>query len=201
MIETVLFSIIFSRLKGNKWPIIYKLLKHWSFYPIIMTCIFNLYIIYSMVHGDYRLLEYAKYIKTTIYKYKLFNMSIFSKIKYENSHIMTTVTSPVSLGVLCMWIGSGLNYIAMWANNWKMPIFSDVSFSTGYSKIDMFNNTILYNDSHTFGNYTTNLIFLTDIFDCFYSVMSIGDILIRAFVVLIIYYSVKNINDKNINNI
>jgi hypothetical protein len=108
------------------------------------------------------------------------------------------MTSPVFVGGIGALIGSKLNQIAMYYNGNKMPVFPNVSFNTGYSKIDMFEKATLFNDFHTFGNHLTNMIFLTDIVDTFYAVMSIGDILIRTFVALTLYYSIKNSNEVNI---
>jgi len=204
--ETVVFALVLALLRGYKLKDIFELLKHWSFYPIIFTCIVHIYMIYLTIHSEYWFIEYAKYIKILsilfylclIWQYKLFDMSIFSKFKIKKNPILTTISSPVSLGVLCIWIGSILNIIAMKYNNLKMPVFSNVSFGTGYSKVDMFNEMLQYKDFHTFGDHTTNLIFLTDIFDCFFSIMSIGDIFSRNFVVLVIYYSIKTIHNSNI---
>ena len=40
-------------------------------------------------------------------------------------------------------------------------------------------------------------MYIIDIIDIGYSVLSIGDILIRVFVVIIIYVTVKKTNEKN----
>jgi len=208
MIEVVVFTFVFAWFNGYKWKVL-NLFKHWSIYPIALTCVAHIYIIYLMVHGQYWFMEYAKYIKIVsillylglICKYKLFDISIFKKINIKENPILTPFTSPVSLGVLCMGIGSVLNIIAMKFNGSKMPVFASVSFGTGYSKIDMFDKMLQYNDFHVFGNSATHLIFLTDFIDIFTSIMSIGDVLTRIFVVLVIYYSIKVCNHKVINNI
>ena len=155
-----------------------------------------------MTHGEYWFLIYGGCIKTfsilfylaLAWKYNLFNISIFSKYKTDTSPLLTTITSPVSFGVLCIGIGSVLNMIAVKFNNSKMPVFPNVSFSTDYSKMDMFDKMLKYKDYHVFGSHDTNLIFLTDIYDVFFSIMSLGDLITRIFVVLIIYYSVKECN-------
>lgn len=204
MIEAVVFAFTLGWFKGYRWKV-FNLFSHWSIYPIVMTCLFNIYIIHLMHNGEYWFIEYAKYIKLIslffysglILKYKLYDISIFNKVKLETNPMLTLFTSPVVVGVSSMGIGSVLNTIAVKANDLKMPVFADVSFGTGYSKIDMFDKMLLYGDYHVFGDHTTNLIFLTDWIDLFYSVMSIGDLFIRTFVILIIYYSIK-INSKEI---
>jgi len=208
MIEVVVFTFVFAWFKGYRWKVL-NLFKNWSIYPIAFTCLLHIYIIYLMMHGEYWFMEYAKYIKIVsilfylglICKYKLFDISIFKKINIKENPILTPFTSPVSLGVLCMGIGSVLNVIAMKFNDSKMPVFASVSFGTGYSKIDMFDKMLQYKDFHIFGSHNTNLIFLTDYIDVFISIMSIGDLLNRVFVVLVIYYSIKVCYHKLINNI
>ena len=201
MIEVVVFVFVFAWFKGYRWKVL-NLFRHWSIYPIIFTCILHMYIIYLMVHGQYWFIIYSGYIKTLsilfylalALKYDLFNVSLFSNFKTEKTPLLTTITSPVAIGVLCIGIGSILNIIAVRFNNFKMPVFPNVSLGTGYSKTDMFDKMLSYNDYHIFGSSETSLIFLTDIFDFFYSIMSIGDVITRMFVVLIIYYSIKECN-------
>ena len=206
MTETVIFALVFARWKGYKWHEIFNLFKHWSIYPIVATCLFHIYIIYLMIQGQYWFIAYGNYIKTSsilfyiilAWKYDLFDVSVFSKFKSDKFPLLTTITSPVTIGVICIAIGSVLNKIAVDFNNFKMPVFSSVSFSTGYSKINMFDKMLQYKDYHVFGNHDTNVIFLTDIYDCFFTVMSLGDIITRIFVVLIIYYSIKKCNKHKI---
>jgi hypothetical protein len=162
-----------------------------------------------MIQGQYWFLQYSNYIKDItflfyillIIRYKLINISIYKNISIENNgQLFTSLTSPVIIGMLCTIIGSKLNQIAMFYNNGKMPVFPSNSLSTGYSKIDMFEKTSVFNDFHIWGDYTTKLIFLTDTWDIFYVIMSPGDILIKMFVGIIIYYSIKQCNkDKNNN--
>ena len=55
----------------------------------------------------------------------------------------------------------------------------------------MFEKRLVFNDFHILGNYTTKLIFLTDTWDIFYVIMSPGDILIKLFAGMVLYYSIK----------
>ena len=99
--------------------------------------------------------------------------------------------------------GFTLNKIVTSFNQGKMPIFPDVSYSTGYTHYDMIINASKYGDFHVLGNHLTNFIFLADIFDVGGSIWSIGDILVRVFAFLIVYSSVKEIskihNNKMLN--
>jgi len=205
MLDVILFSCLFAKLKGYKWSEIFKIFKHWSAYPIILTCLLNIYIIFLMIQGNYWFLQYAKHIKNItfllyillIIKYKLINVSIFKNINLKNGgQLITSLTSPVIIGAVCATIGSKLNKIAMFYNDGKMPVFPSNSLSTGFSKIDMFEKTSVFNDFHAWGNHTTKLIFLTDTWDIFYVIMSPGDILIKMFAGMVLYYSYKQCNEN-----
>lgn len=209
MIEVVFFSCVYAKIKGYKWYEIFKIFKHWSMYPIILTCFLNVYIITLMTNGQYWFMEYIGYIKNItllfyvvlIIKYKLINVSIFSKINIKDSgQLVTSLTSPVIFGALCTIVGSKLNQIAMFYNNNKMPVFPSNSFSTGFSKVDMFEKTSSFNDFHIWGDHTTKLAFLTDTWDFYYVIMSPGDILIKIFAGIIIIYSIKQCNKVGNNN-
>lgn len=209
MIEVVFLSCLFAKFKGYKWSEIFKIFKHWTMYPIILTCIFNVYIIIQMVHSKYWFLQYSGYIKDITFlfyillviKYKLINISIFKNINVKyNGQLITSLTSPVIIGALFATVGSKLNQIAMFYNNGKMPVFPSNSISTRFSKIDMFEKASAFKDFHIWGNYNTKLIFLTDTWDIFYVIMSPGDILIKLFAGIVLYYSVKQCNKNTKQN-
>ena len=93
-----------------------------------------------------------------------------------------------------MVIGGALNDIAIKANGGFMPVFPKLSLWTGYAKLDSFTKV---NDIHILGNANVKLKFLTDIFDLGYSILSIGDIFIRFYIFIIIYSSIKSINNNS----
>lgn len=212
MTETVLVTFLIAKFYGRyKWSQIFKLFKHWSSYPIVATCLLHVYLIYLMIHGEYWFLEYQEYIKfgsllfyfILIFKYKLIDVSVLKRINNKTSKSLWLVwlTSPVVIGALFTIVGSKLNKIAILYNRNKMPVFPNVSYGIGYSKIDMFEKAVYFKDFHSLGNHLTNVIFLTDIFDFFFAIMSIGDVLLRIFVGLVIYYSIKQSNKRDKNKI
>jgi len=155
-----------------------------------------------MFKGEYWFLEYAKYIKLTsllfyfilIIRYNLLDVSVSKYNLKKNNKILVWFTSPVVVGAICTAVGSKLNQIAVFYNNNKMPVFISNSWATGYAKADMFSRSLKYGDYHIMGNMYTRLIPLTDIFDAGYMSFSIGDVLVRSFAFLIIYYSIKASN-------
>jgi len=206
MTGAVVFAFVFAWFKGYKWKVL-NMFKHWSVYPIILTCFLHIYFVYLVIHNEYWFLEYANYIKIAslllyfilILKYKLLDISIFRSISLKkDSQIFIWLTSPVTIGGVCVIVGSILNHIVMFYNGNRMPVFISNSFSTGYAKQDIFIKALKYGDFHILGNEFTKLIPLCDTWDFGYGVMSIGDILIRLFVVLIIYYSIIQSNKPKI---
>jgi hypothetical protein len=77
-----------------------------------------------------------------------------------------------------------------------MPVFPKLSYITGYINDNLFINS---NDVHALGNEATKFKFLSDIIDIGYSIMSVGDICIRLFGFIIIYNTIKYINDNDVN--
>ena len=82
-----------------------------------------------------------------------------------------------------------------------MPIFPDISYSTGYTQYNVIMNASKFSDFHVLGDHTTRLIFLSDIFDIGGSIWSPGDVLCRLFAFIIVYFSVKEISKIHMNKI
>lgn len=74
-----------------------------------------------------------------------------------------------------------------------MPAFPSLTYFTGYLKGDTFSKI---QDIHILGDSNVKLKYLSDFIDIGYSILSIGDIFIRVFVVIIIYVTVKKTNDE-----
>ena len=197
MIETLLASLIFSKIKlyikldkikiNKESYLIKPILKRWSTYPVIFMSIFYIYLQSTIMNQNYYFLQYQYIIKNLIImSYMALGLDVlFRNEKYKQYMI--------ACGSLLS--GFGLNYIAMYFNHGKMPIFPSVSYSTGYTQYDMIVNASRFSDFHVLGDHTTKFIFLSDIFDIFgLSIWSVGDILIRAFAFIIVYYSIKTLS-------
>ena len=102
-------------------------------------------------------------------------------------------------GILCLFVGSGLNQLAINFNNGKMPIFPTNSIATKYITQEMLVDMTKFSPIHTIGNYTTTkLIPLCDIFDLGFTVFSIGDLFIYMFFVIILMGVIKKLNKESI---
>jgi hypothetical protein len=178
MIETVLLALLFARIKGTKFK---EIFKHWEFYPVFMGALIYVFLQIGMFKGDYSLLAYAN-----IYK-ALYSAAIFFLI------FKCKIFKQGFIGMGLMFIGMALNKLVMYFNNWKMPVFPTLSLKTGYIEIEKL-NTI--DGWHVVGDSSARLKFISDIFDTGYCVMSIGDILVRAFLFIVLYYSFKSIKKE-----
>lgn len=180
MIETLLLAMLVAKFKGyNLKP----LFKSWTIYPILVCELMYILFEISIFMGEYRFTQYVGVLKL-LYLY-LFLVPIIKYRQYYSSII----------GSSFVVIGTVLNKIAIRYNDGYMPVFPKLSYWTGYVKLDTFNKV---NDIHILGNSETKLKFLTDVMDIGYSILSIGDVFIRAFAFIIIYNVIKYLNtEKN----
>lgn len=199
MIETVVFALFclrcklyiqFGKFKIHKDSYFIKpILKRWSIYPIIFMELVYLYLQSTIMMHNYYFVQYQHLFKSMLLiSFIILGIDTLFRYKQYKQYLIAICTL---LG------GFSLNYIVMYFNNNKMPIFPTISFSTGYSQPDMIINASKYGDYHVFGSHATNLIFLSDIFDMGTSIWSIGDVLIRISAFIIIYYSIKQMNINN----
>lgn len=177
MIETIFLAFLLAKFKSFRLKPIFK---NYIFYPLFVSSLIYIIMEICIFNGVYTIIIY-----TYAYKF-IFILSLFIiVIKYG-------LYKPSIIGSIFVLLGSLLNKIAINNNNGKMPVFLSLSKYTGYAKLDSIKKI---NDIHTTGTSATKLKFLTDIFDIGYNIMSIGDILIRVSVFLIIYKAIESENN------
>ncbi|EKQ51719.1 MULTISPECIES: DUF5317 family protein [unclassified Clostridium] len=177
MAETVLLAFLLAKKKGYK---VKPLFKSWTIYPLIVFQIIYLIEQAIIFSGNY---EYVGFIRRLEPVYLGLHLLLILKYEIYISSI---------IGVVSMLFGGLLNNIAIKANGGFMPAYPTLSYLTGYVKPDTFS---LVKDIHMLGNSQTNLKILTDFIDVGYSILSIGDVFIRVFVFIVIYNSIKKINN------
>ena len=177
MLETIILALIITKLKGYE---IKPLFKSWHIYPVLTIELIYIIIQINIFLENYSLIRHVKILETIyICSY------LFIIIKYEQY-------ASAIIGSIFILIGVMLNKIDIAVNNGKMPVFPTLSYFTGYAKPYFF---LKVNDIHILGDSSTKFKFLTDIIDVGYSVMSIGDIFIRFFVFIVIFNTIKHINN------
>jgi len=176
MIETILAALFIAKFRGYKLK---PLFKEWAIYPILTFELIYIILQLTIFMGNYNFVKYAGILKV------LYLCSyLLLIIKYN-------LYASALLGSACIFIGSILNKVAIGANFGKMPVFPTISYITGYVKRGEF---VKADNLHVLGNSSTKLKFLTDIIDTGYCIMSIGDIFIRLFALIIIFNTIKHIN-------
>lgn len=179
MVETILLAFIAAKLKKLD---IKPIFRDWAIYPVLFFAVLYIFLQAMVFLGDYSLVKY-----TNIYKTSYLLSFLFLIIRYKQ-YIAGFA------GAISVIIGTWLNNIVIAANGGKMPVFPTLSYITGYMKPSVVNNI---DNVHILGSETTKLSFLSDIFDVGYSVMSIGDIIVRAYAFIVIYFSIKYICKLN----
>lgn len=180
--ETIIIALIIAKIKGYK---IKPLFKTWAIYPIVFMELIYLYTQINIFNENYEVIKYVGILKTV---YLCSYLPLVFKFEQYISAIV---------GSAAMVIGGVLNDIAIAVNNGMMPVFPSLSYITGYAKVDAFDKV---DDIHILGGPETKMKFLTDIFDTGYSVLSLGDIFIRFYVFIIIYKSIKRLNETSYIN-
>lgn len=186
MPETILFVLIYSKYKRyNLRP----LFQRKEIYYVLAIEVIYICLQVTLFAGNFSAIKYASILKSI---YLCAYLGLILKHQLYKEAIMGS--GFILLGGMC-------NNLAMAANGGKMPVFPNLSYLTNYAKPEAFiiANQVA-NDFHVLGDENTKLKVLTDVVDIGYSILSIGDLFIRVFVVLIIYGAIKKTNqlDKGI---
>ena len=178
MIEVFILALLLAKIK--KYPL-RPFFKSWASYPILFSLGFYIVLEIMIFRGNFQWISYSQVIHTGILL-----VYIIPALRFE-------LYKPALVGTGSMMAGMFLNQTAIYFNHGKMPIFPSLSYITGYVNPQMASQI---SKLHTLGNANTRLIFLTDILDLGYTILSAGDVLIRMFPFLMIYYSIKKLAES-----
>lgn len=178
MILSILFACIFAKLKGYKLK---PLVRTCALYPFFVLTVVLLYLQSCVLFGNYSWIKYAEYIKTAY----LFSLII--------PFLVFKLYKPGLTGAICILAGTFLNKFVMAQNGGKMPVYATLSKLTGYYSEAAFAEA---SSIHVLGSPETKFKILTDYIDVGYTILSIGDLLIHFYVLLIFYHVIKVINEK-----
>ena len=181
MIIYILLAFLIARMKGYS---IKPVLRDKSLYPLFIAEILYLFLQTSVFLGYYRFIPYAGTFKT-LYLYTLIVPIVVHRL-YKAGF----------LGSIMLTVGSFLNRFVMSQNGGKMPVYATLSKYTGY-----FDEKVLgtIDQVHILGTEQTKYKILTDFIDVGYSVLSIGDILIHAFIFIVVYDTIKSYHSSKTN--
>lgn len=177
----IILAILFAKIKGYR---IKPMIRDYSLYPLVIAELIYLFLQISVFTGNYRYIEYASVFKT-FYLYTLIIPIIVHKL-YKTGFY----------GSIMITTGSLMNQFVMSQNGGKMPVYATLSKLTGY-----FDESVIgtVDQVHILGNEATKYKILTDYIDVGYSILSIGDVLIHAFIFMVVYNTIKENSNKIIN--
>ena len=176
----ILLAILYAKKRGYK---IKPILSDYSLYPLFIAEMIYIFLQISVFTGNYSYIQFAAVFKT-LYLYTLIIPIIVHKLYKTGIY-----------GSIMLTIGSMLNKFVMSQNGGKMPVYATLSKYTGYFD-EVVINTV--DKVHVLGNEATRYKILTDYIDVGYSILSIGDVLIHAFIVIVVYNAIKENSNKNI---
>lgn len=178
MLETILLAMVFAKIKGNK---IRPLFQTWTMYPIFFIEIVYIIFQITVFAGNYTFIPYAPVLKK-VYLF-LFIIPIYFYKEYFAGLV----------GSAFVVVGTLMNNFVMSQNGGKMPVFPTLSYITGYIRPEAFDSVV---SIHSLGDAQTKWRFLSDIIDVGWSVLSIGDVLIRVLAFLVVYQTIFILNTK-----
>ncbi|NLA85920.1 MAG: DUF5317 domain-containing protein [Clostridiales bacterium] len=176
MIFAILFALVLAKIKGYKLK---PLLRVYALYPFAFLTAVMIYFQVCVFFHNYSWIKYAGYIKS-IYLFSL----VIPFLVYK-------LYKPGLVGALLILAGTFLNKFAIWQNGGKMPVFATLSRLTGYYSEEAIKTA---DNLHSIGDASTKFKILTDYIDIGYSILSIGDLLIHSFALIIMYYVIKEVN-------
>lgn len=178
MLPVLVLALWFAKLKKQRLLV---LRKGYALFPFFVAELVYIVCQISVLSGSYWAVPYA-------YMFKFFFLLplVIPVIAYNLYY-------PALAGSACVVLGSTMNQVAISYNGGKMPVYPTLSRLTGY-----FNESAMlqYDTVHSLGNADTKFKIFTDYIDLGYSVLSLGDVLIRVFVFLILYYSIVYLNAR-----
>lgn len=181
VLPVVAVALLVAKLKKQRVSV---LLRAWALYPFFAAELLYIVCQISVLTGHYWAIPYASLFKA------FFLLPLLLPIVVYRLYL------PSLAGSACVLLGSGMNRLVIAQNGGKMPVFPTLSRLTGY-----FNESAMlqYDALHTLGNAETKFKFLADYIDLGYSILSLGDILIRVFIFLIVYYTILRLNEREGN--
>lgn len=198
MIETWILTFLYAWKKKLNIKLIFC---DWPIYfPLI--CLIGYIIFEVMIFNDqYWITQYGSIIKpVTLLSYfgLMYKYDLYQSMDINKNELIRFFKSPFMVAIICLVIGYGLNFWAISANSGHMPVYPSYTYFTGYTDVSSFTENSFY----ILGDHTSKVIPLCDTIDIFYSNLSLGDVFVRIYVAILIYFSIKRVNEKykiNIN--
>ena len=173
MLPFLLITMLIARLKGYRPSSIFKT---FTILPFLFFELLFYVMQYLAALGIQDVVRFAQPLKFCFFASLLLPIFYFKLYKHA------------ILGSALVLTGTLLNKTAMWANNGKMPVHFTLSKLTGFANESMFDAP---GSIHILMDQSTKLNILGDFIDLGYCVMSIGDIIMKAYFVIVFYQMIR----------
>ena len=179
MVEPVLLALLVAAIGRLK---IRGIFRRWELYPMLFLVLTYIFCQITIFMNNYYFIRF-----TIPMKFAFLAVLIIIIFRNRLYHSYYTVAA-----LLLYIAGSVMNRIVVAANGNRMPVFPSLTLKTGY--LDM--EVIRQSGMHIIGDENVRYKWLSDIFDVGYSVMSLGDILIRLCVFMILLLFIYSVSSK-----
>ena len=176
MILTFVFALILAKIKKQKLSVLFKA---YALYPVYLSELFVMFLQANVFLGNFYFSRHLELIK--MLHLGLYIIPVIAYGLYKQALV----------GSAFVFAGTALNKLVMHANGGKMPVYPSLSRLTGYFSPEGLSAP---GGIHSLGGPSTKLAFLADYIDVGYSVLSIGDLIIRVYIILILYYTIVRLN-------
>ena len=192
LVETWIIVFLYSLKKKYNIKLIFK---EWLFYPPLIML--GVYLIAEVMifNDNYWITQYGTLIKqVTLFSYcgLVYKHQLYFSMDINKSELIRFITSPFIIAIGCLLIGYYCNFVAISSNFGHMPVFPSNTYFTGYTDVNTFTDSSFY----VLGDHTSKAIPLCDIYDIYYSNLSLGDLFVRCYVFILLLNAIKRIKIK-----
>lgn len=178
MIISIMIAFLLA--KYNKYSIKYIFKSIWLL-PFLMVELTHMVFQITALNGIFIFIPYAAVIKKA-YLYAL----LLPVIQYK-------LYKPSLIGACFIMLGTAMNHLVIAVNNGKMPVYATLSKLTGYYDSSIMGSL---DTLHCVGDSTTKLKLFTDYIDIGFGILSLGDLLVHSFTIIIVYYTIQALNNN-----
>ena len=157
------------------------LLHTWTFYPILLVQLCLVVFQASIFFRYYGFTPMVRYVEPAVILSFLPALLVFGLYK------------PAMIGGACIVAGTLLNKLVIAQNGGHMPVYPTLSYLTGYVTPE---SVTRLSGLHLVEAGGAKLVFLSDIIDYGYCILSIGDVFIHLFACIMLYSLIKAVNRR-----
>ncbi len=157
------------------------LLRTWTFYPVLLVQLCLVMFQASIFFRYYGFTPMVRYVEPAVILSFLPALLVFGLYK------------PALIGGASIVVGTALNKLVIAQNAGHMPVYPTLSYLTGYVTPESVKHLT---GLHLIEAGNAKLVFLSDIIDYGYCIISIGDVFIHLFACIMLYTMIKAANQR-----